>query len=55
MDDLRNQQLGVYTNTLEVATAVDDGVDSHFSFDNDVGAEMGAGARMAASSSSKAC
>ena len=35
--------------------AVDDGVDGRFPFDNDPGAEMGARARMAVSSSSKAC
>ena len=55
MDDSRNQQLRVYTNALEFATAVDDGVDSRFPLDNDPGAEMGATARMAVSSSSKAC
>jgi len=32
MDDSRNQQLRVYTNALEFATAVDGGVDSYFSF-----------------------
>jgi hypothetical protein len=47
-----NQQLRVYMNA---ATAVDDGVDSHFPFDNNPGAEMGVRARMAVSSSSKAC
>jgi hypothetical protein len=43
MDDSRNQQFRVYTNALEFATAVDDGVDSHFLFDNDPGAEIEGG------------
>jgi hypothetical protein len=55
MDGSRNQQLRVYTNILEFATAVDDGVARHFPFDNDPGAEIDARARMAVSSSSKAC
>ena len=55
MDDSRNQQLRVYTNALDFATAVDDGIDSHFSFDNDPDAEIGARAKMAVSFSSKVC
>ena len=55
MDDSRNQQLRVYTNALDFATAVDDGIDSHFSFDNDPDAEIGARAKMAVSLSSKVC
>src|SRR6266567_8508502 len=39
--DSHNQQLRVYTNTLEFTAAVNDGVDSYFSFNKDPGMEMG--------------
>ena len=41
MDDSHNQQPWIFANALDFATAVDDGVDSHFPFDNDPGEDGG--------------